>query len=141
MSQVIKYNDCNEGKHHPSEKRDDCSCDCYESTNAGSAGNDGAQGPAGNDGAPGLQGLKGDTGAQGPQGSAGPAGPQGPAGPANIASKIYTVNLDGLSLSPSQTRAFFAACNPGDTVLSGGYSLDSGDTSVIDLLIMIISHG
>jgi hypothetical protein len=34
MSQATKCNDCNEGKHHPSEKRDACGCDCYESTNS-----------------------------------------------------------------------------------------------------------
>ena len=35
MSHVNKCDDCNEGKHHPSEKRDDCRCDCYKSANTG----------------------------------------------------------------------------------------------------------
>lgn len=28
MSQIGPCNDCKEGKHHPSQKRDDCGCRC-----------------------------------------------------------------------------------------------------------------
>ncbi|WP_261340705.1 collagen-like protein [Candidatus Nitrosocosmicus hydrocola] len=83
-------------------------------------------------GSPGPQGATGATGAQGPQGPAGPTGAtgatgsQGPAGPQSVLGKMYLILGNQASGNPAISQAF---CNPGDTAISGDYSLseDVGD--------------
>jgi len=80
-------------------------------------------GPAG---APGPQGPKGDPGAQGPQGERGPMGDRGPQGPPGLPGLVRRVfDLTALlgagnPLPPGQIDVFFAVCNTGERVVSGG---------------------
>ena len=86
----------------------------------------GRRGPAGRTGAPGPAGITGPAGAagaQGPAGSIGPAGPQGPAGPG--LSNLYYVEAEGTA-PPSSPGTATAQCDPGDIVISGGGSVDTG---------------
>ena len=89
-------------------------------------GTQGPPGPAGPVGATGPQGSKGD---KGDTGQIGPNGTQGPPGPNQItATKIYKqfgpivnyeVTLEGLVANSTAT------CLTGDTVLNGGYRINS----------------
>jgi len=89
-------------------------------------GTQGPPGPAGPVGATGPQGQKGD---KGDTGQIGPNGTQGPPGPNQIsATKIYKqfgpivnyeVTLEGLVANSTAT------CLTGDTVLNGGYHINS----------------
>ena len=91
---------------------------------AGPAGPAGASGPAGPQGVAGPAGAQGSQGIQGIQGPIGPNGTQGPPGPNQInPTSIYTVegNTDNGVGDPSTS---IARCNPGDTVLSGSYSIN-----------------
>jgi hypothetical protein len=86
----------------------------------------GRRGPVGRTGAPGPAGGVGPAGAAGPQGppgSIGPAGPQGPAGPG--LSDLYYVEAEGTA-PPSGPGTATAQCDPGDIVVSGGGSVDTG---------------
>ncbi len=107
------------------------SCNSSSSENMGNAG-PGQQGPPG---PPGPPGPKGDTGAQGPEGPVGPQGIQGPIGPQGIQGPPGITTLVGSTyvvVGPAKTsgpgadasETSQADCNPGDTVLSGGYSID-----------------
>jgi Collagen triple helix repeat (20 copies) len=92
-------------------------------------GAQGPPGPAGPVGATGPQGPKGDKGDKGDTGQIGPNGTQGPPGPNQItATKIYKqfgpivnyeVTLEGLVANSTAT------CFTGDTVLGGGYRINS----------------
>jgi len=92
----------------------------------GTQGPPGPQGPAGATGATGPQGPKGD---KGDTGQIGTNGTQGPPGPNQItATKIYKqfgpivnyeVTLEGLVANSTAT------CLTGDTVLNGGYHINS----------------
>lgn len=95
-----------------------------------------AIGPIGPEGPQGLIGPAGEVGPIGPQGVpglpgvdgvVGPMGPQGPPGPAGSLSSTYTVQFQGSTTSIGLNSAV-AVCNPGDFVISGGYSIGSGVT-------------
>jgi hypothetical protein len=107
----------------------------------------GTQGPPGPQGPPGATGPQGPAGANstvpGPQGppgingTNGVNGTQGPPGPSQILNtSIYTVignsSLSGTTGNLTGVANSVAFCNPGDTVLSGSYTLDSpADTQII----------
>jgi hypothetical protein len=106
----------------------------------GEAGPPGAQGLPGVSGPPAPRGLSGPAGPQGIQGPigltgltganssvAGPEGAIGPAGPNRINStSVYTVegNFNGTTIFAGNPTSV-ARCNPGDTVLSGSYRIQS----------------
>ncbi len=76
-----------------------------------------------------LASLKGATGATGQQGATGATGPQGavgPAGPGLTTSAVYDVRMQ----VPSNYAGgqLIAACNVGDIVLSGTFSLPSNNS-------------
>lgn len=78
----------------------------------------GTQGPVGPQGPPGA------TGATGPQGPPGATGATGPQGPNQINStSIYTVQGNLSSTITTGSASAPARCDPGDTVLSGSYSV------------------
>jgi Collagen triple helix repeat (20 copies) len=89
----------------------------------------GQRGPQGLRGAPGANGAQGPIGPRGPAGSTGPAGPQGPAGPEGSAgpglSDLHYVEGFGTAL-PGQPGTATAQCPPGEIVISGGGSVDTG---------------
>jgi hypothetical protein len=90
----------------------------------GPPGPAGASGPAGPQGVAGPAGAQGSQGIQGIQGLIGPKGTQGPPGPNQInPTSIYTVegNTDN---GVGDISTSIARCNPGDTVLSGSYSIN-----------------
>ena len=58
-----------------------------------------------------------DAEGEGATGSPGPAGPQGPAGPVSVYAVKQTENVP-----KDKTTLIKASCNPGDMLLSGGYS-------------------
>ena len=78
-----------------------------------------AQGPAGPEGAEGPQGP------EGPAGPAGPAGPQGPAGTGGFPA-LYLAADDKIVNYPD-AQHLEARCNPGDQIVSGGYSVSRGE--------------
>jgi hypothetical protein len=89
-------------------------------------GNRGPRGVAGLRGPQGLAGATGPAGAvgpPGPQGPSGPSGPQGPAGPG--LSDLYYVLATGTA-PPSSPGTAVAQCDPGDIVISGGGSVNTG---------------
>lgn len=83
----------------------------------------GRRGPVGCAGAPGPAGVVGPAAPQGTRGPSGPVGPQGPSGPG--LSDLYYVEADGTA-PPSSPGTATAHCNPGDIVISGGGSVDTG---------------
>jgi len=113
----------------------------------GSTGANGSQGETGPQGAQGIPGMNGMNGEQGPQGEPGPqgpigpmglqgpvgatgaSGPQGPAGPQSISGKTYIVNGNQVPFTNPATST--ATCNPGDSILTGGFktsfALDEND--------------
>jgi hypothetical protein len=100
----------------------------------------GPQGPSGPQGPPGVNGTQGPAGPQGIQGIQGPIGPNGTQGPSGITQLINGSNIyqvDDFD-SGNSTVGFppllqaFAACDPGDFVLTGGF------LSVVYLLEMLI---
>jgi hypothetical protein len=91
----------------------------------GKVGPPGPQGPAGPPGATGVQGP------QGIQGIEGPIGPNGTQGPSGITQLINGSNIYDVEalMSGNSTGGFpplilqgFAACDPGDFVLNGGFN-------------------
>jgi Collagen triple helix repeat (20 copies) len=101
----------------------------------GETGPQGPQGPAGERGFQGFQGDIGPTGPQGPQGQTGPQGPigqtgpigpqgpQGPTGPAGTATlppRYLAVDIQ--TVVYPQPAYLFAACDPGDQVVTGGFA-------------------
>jgi hypothetical protein len=101
----------------------------------GMNGTDGAIGPTG---PPGPQGAMGLQGPQGNTGATGATGPQGPAGPQSIAGKTYFV--DGPLIQNQNPADSFAACNPGDTLLSGGFFLLPSNLSNEDYVSAFYSY-
>jgi hypothetical protein len=104
----------------------------------------GPQGPSGPQGPPGFNGTQGPAGPQGIQGIQGPIGPNGTQGPSGITqlingSNIYQVDdFDSgnstVGFPPLLLQAF-AACDPGDFVLTGGFftgGLFIGDVNIDD---------
>ena len=91
---------------------------------SGANGTDGTNGSNGVDGAVGATGAVGTSGAQGPKGDtgvAGATGPQGPAGAGGAGSPtLYLVTASIPLVGPGGSNR--AECNPGDELLSGGYS-------------------
>jgi Collagen triple helix repeat (20 copies) len=85
----------------------------------------GQRGPRGLQGAPGATGVQGPMGSRGPAGSTGPAGPQGPPGPG--VSDLHYVQATGTAppQDPNGGTAL-AVCPPGEIVVSGGGSVDTG---------------
>jgi hypothetical protein len=65
------------------------------------------------------------VGPEGPAGPAGPPGPPGPAGPPGIMS-VYTVNSSSVAVQPGTNNVASAACEPGDLLLGGGFSVSVG---------------
>jgi hypothetical protein len=75
----------------------------------------------------GVQGPQGDTGAMGPsgpQGNRGPEGKRGIRGEDGSSAAIDVVTRYGelLELSTSASSSSYAACDPGETVVGGGWS-------------------
>jgi hypothetical protein len=97
-------------------------------------------GPAGPAGPQGAIGPTGATGATGPQGIQGIQGPIGPAGASGItrlnSSNAYELASDVIPIPPGTGAGRLLICDPGDTVISGGYNLDSTSpfSSVINVL-------
>jgi hypothetical protein len=86
-------------------------------------GQRGLIGPTGPTGPAGAVGPAGPAGARGPAGSIGPSGPQGPAGPG--LADLHYVQAVGTA-PPSSPGTATAECPPGEVVLSGGGSVDTG---------------
>jgi hypothetical protein len=91
----------------------------------------GTQGPAGPAGPAGPQGVQGIPGPTGPAGPAGPQGIQGIPGPGGItqlnSSNVYQVTSNA-TIENNTAQARSVLCDPGDTVINGGYNLDAGIT-------------
>lgn len=69
----------------------------------------------------GPQGPQGPEGPVGPQGEQGPAGPEGPEGPPGLVNVYYVYRT--YDIEPGHAAAPTAWCNPGDMVISGGYTM------------------
>jgi hypothetical protein len=94
----------------------------------------GTQGPPGPQGPTGATGA---TGATGPQGLPGSPGLQGPPGITQLNStNAYQVISNATEIPPISGRGLLVSCDPGDTVINGGYNLDSTQSfsSVINVL-------
>jgi hypothetical protein len=110
----------------------------------GPAGPAGATGPASTiPGPQGIQGIQGPIGPNGTQGPIGPNGTQGPPGPAGASgitrlnsSNAYELASDVIPIPPGSGEGRLLRCDPEDTVISGGYNLDSTSpfSSVINVL-------
>jgi hypothetical protein len=98
----------------------------------------GTQGPPGPQGPPGINGTNGAQGPPGPQGIQGIQGPQGQTGatgPGGFSqindTNTYHVNgTSGFATAAHTLVSADAFCDPGDTVLSGGYSIFDGGVPV-----------
>src|SRR5215208_1940332 len=92
----------------------------------------GTQGPAGINGSNGAQGPPGPQGIQGIQGPQGQTGATGPGGFSQINdTNTYHVNgTSGFATAAHTLVSADAFCDPGDTVLSGGYSIFDGGVPV-----------
>jgi hypothetical protein len=105
-------------------KFDDKENDSKRDNRTGTQGPPGPPGPAGPPGLNGTNGVNGTQGPQGIQGLIGPNGTQGPAGPNQInSSSIYTVSGNFSNTQDDGVANSVAMCDPGDTVLSGGYRI------------------
>lgn len=85
------------------------------------AGNRVVPGPAG------AQGERGPAGATGPQGVQGPAGAPGGLDPA----KVRFVEGEPVGVNGGQTTMVMAACQQGETAISGGYFISSGKAKAV----------
>jgi hypothetical protein len=100
----------------------------------------GTQGPPGPQGPIGSTGATGATGPIGPNGTQGIQGTPGPAGPSGItrlnSSNAYEVASDVIEIPPGTGSGRLLLCDPGDTVISGGYNLENTSpfSSVINVL-------
>ena len=103
----------------------------------------GTQGPPGPAGPAGLTGATGATGPKGDRGDIGPNGTQGPPGPAGASgiTRLNSSNADELAsdvipILPNSGEGRLLRCDPGDTVISGGYNLENTApfSSVINVL-------
>jgi hypothetical protein len=98
----------------------------------------GIQSPPGPQGPPGMNGTNGTQGPPGPQGIQGIQGPQGPTGATGAAgftqindTNSYHVNgTSGFATAAFTLVSADAFCDPGDRVLSGGYSIFDGGVPV-----------
>jgi hypothetical protein len=92
----------------------------------------GIQGPQGPPGPPGPTGATGPQGIQGLQGPQGLTGATGPSGFSQINdTNSYHVNgTTGFATAASTLVSADAFCEPGDRVLSGGYSIFDGGVTV-----------
>ena len=94
----------------------------------------GAQGPQGPQGSPGLNGTQGPQGIQGPTGSTGATGATGATGPAGSSlindTNTYVNRTSVIATAANQTVLADVFCDPGDRVLSGGYSINDGEIPV-----------
>ena len=107
----------------------------------GPPGPQGPTGPIGPQGPPGINGTNGTNGTQGPpgpqgiQGIQGPPGLTGATGPAGFSqindTNSYHVNgTTGFATAANTLVSADAFCDPGDRVLSGGYSIFDGGVPV-----------
>lgn len=93
----------------------------------GATGIQGPRGPRGEQGSEGVPGPQGDRGFDGPRGqpgATGAQGPQGPAGPAGT-SGIHPATSATIQVGDTATQT----CPAGETVLSGGYTINDLDPS------------
>jgi hypothetical protein len=95
----------------------------------------GTQGRQGPPGQPGLNGTQGPAGPQGIQGIQGPQGVTGATGPVGLSqindTNSYHVNgTTGFATAANTLVSADAFCEPGDRVLSGGYSIFDGGVTV-----------
>jgi collagen triple helix repeat protein len=106
----------------------------------GATGPQGPQGIAGVNGTNGVDGKDGAVGPQGPQGVSGPQGPMGPVGPQGPKGEIGGLNpsliyqvqfTEDSTPDPGGTNlaGADAFCHDGDVVMSGGCSLEPGDSN------------
>ena len=97
----------------------------------GTAGPPGPQGPPGLNG---TQGPSGPQGIQGPPGSTGATGATGATGPAGSSlindTNTYVNRTSVISTATNQSVSADAFCDPGDRVVSGGYSINDGEIPV-----------
>ena len=98
-------------------------------------GTQGPPGPPGPSGANGTQGIQGPAGLQGIPGIQGPQGLTGATGPGGFSqindTNTYHVNgTSGFATAAHTLVSADAFCDPGDTVLSGGYSIFDGGVPV-----------
>ncbi len=94
----------------------------------------GTQGPPGPAGLNGTQGPPGPQGIQGPQGSTGATGATGATGPAGSSlindTNTYVNRTSVIATATNQSVSADAFCDPGDRVVSGGYSINDGEIPV-----------
>jgi len=94
----------------------------------------GTQGPPGPAGLNGTQGPPGPQGIQGPQGETGATGATGATGPAGFSlindTNTYVNRTSVISTATNQSVSADAFCDPGDRVVSGGYSINDGEIPV-----------
>jgi hypothetical protein len=94
----------------------------------------GTQGPPGPAGLNGTQGPPGPQGIQGPQGETGATGATGATGPAGSSlindTNTYVNRTSVISTATNQSVSADAFCDPGDRVVSGGYSINDGEIPV-----------
>jgi hypothetical protein len=81
-------------------------------THTGIQGPEGPQGPPGETGAAGTPGAKGDTGSQGPKGDTGDQGIQGIQGPPGASGLGYTINVQALTSSPTDSQTVYFGMLP-----------------------------
>jgi hypothetical protein len=97
-----------------------------EKGDPGPAGAQGPQGEQGPDGPEGPEGSQGDKGDKGDKGDTGEQGPEGPAG--NVGDVVVVTNKADWS-GGQQTQSLTATCPTDHVVVSGGFSVDSGNAS------------
>jgi hypothetical protein len=103
-------------------------------------GTQGPAGPQGIQGPPGSTGATGATGATGVTGATGATGAIGPAGSSLINdTNTYVNRTSVIATAANQTVLADAFCDPGDRVLSGGYSIDDGEIPVFPGSIIVYS--
>jgi hypothetical protein len=91
----------------------------------------GTQGPQGPTGLNGTQGPAGPQGIQGPQGSTGATGATGATGPGVVGqiNDTNTYHVNGTGTEANAPHTIVSAdvfCDPGDSVLSGGFNIEDG---------------
>jgi collagen triple helix repeat protein len=86
---------------------------------------DGKVGPQGPQGPQGPPGVNGTNGAQGPQGIQGLQGIPGPAGITQLnSSNVYQIFSNVTQIPNNTGSTVTAVCDPGDTVINGGYIIE-----------------
>jgi hypothetical protein len=128
-NQVDPYNLTVNPEAPPDYQPNDTSITWYATGPAGPEGPKGDAGPQGPKGDPGPQGVKGDPG---PQGVKGDTGAQGPPGIAGLTRKVFDLTQrlgGGNPLPPGSIDVFFAVCNAGERVVSGGAYATEDETT------------